>query len=101
MYRLEVRCAGITYIKEHQPQWIAVAAVVTGHFHVRRHYDCLTGFHRDWLAPLHFQCECTFQDINSDRETVCVKHRLIARFEARCENPHLLLLARGHSLDDL
>src|SRR5437773_7141109 len=101
VYRVKIRCAWVTHIKKHQPQWIGAAVVVTRHFHVRRHYYRLPGFHRDWLAPLHFQCECAFQDINSDRKTVCVEHSFIARFEARCENPHLLLITLGHSLDDL
>src|SRR5881394_3277413 len=101
MYGIKVGDAWITHIKDHQPQWIGAAAVVTRHFHLRRHYYRLTGFHRDRLASLHFQCERAFQDIHSDWETVRVEHSFIARFEARCENPHLLLLAPGHSLDDL
>src|SRR6476660_1620731 len=101
MNGLEVWCAKITHIKEHQPQWIAITAVVTGHFYVWRHDHCLTSFHHDWLAALHFQCECAFQDVNSHRKTVSMEHCLVARFEARCENAHLLLLALGHPLDDL
>jgi hypothetical protein len=101
MYGVKVRCVGITYIKEHQPQWVGAAAVVTRHFHVRRHHHRLTLFHRDWLAPLHFQRERAFQDIDSHRETVCMEQGFIARFKRRRENAHLLALALGHSLNDL
>src|SRR6266487_1691129 len=101
MYGVKERCVWITDIKDHQPQWIGATAVVPGHFHLRRHDHRLTSFHRDWLATLHFQRECAFQDINSHRETVCMKHGLIAWFKARRKNTHFLLLALGHPLDDL
>ncbi|MGI9069302.1 MAG: alpha/beta hydrolase [Pyrinomonadaceae bacterium] len=74
---------------------LGAAVVVSRHFHLRRHHHRLTSFHRDWLAPLHFQCECTFQDINTHRETVCMEQSPIARLEARRENAHLLPLALG------
>src|SRR6266567_7399850 len=101
MYRVKEWRVWITHRKDHQPQRLGAAAVVTRHFHVRRHYHRLTSFHRDWIAPLHLQRECAFQDINSHREAVCMKHNLIAWFEARRKNTHFLLLALGHPLDDL
>jgi len=83
MHGLKIGCAWITHIKDHQAVMDRAAAVVTRHFHLRRALQSLTCFHRDRLAPLHFQCECAFQDINSDWKTVCVEHSFIARFEAR------------------
>jgi hypothetical protein len=101
MYRIKERCVWITHIKDHQPQWVGAAAVVTRHFHVRRHHHYLTSVRRNWLAPLHFQCECAFQDIHCHRETVCMEHSFVTWLKARRENAHLLTLALGHPLDDL
>ncbi len=95
MYGVKVGYVWITHIKDHEPQWIGAAAVVARHFHVRWHYHRLTSFHRDWIAPLHLQRECAFQDINSHREAVYMKHSLIVRFEARRKNTHFLLFALG------
>src|SRR5947208_663190 len=101
MYGVKVRCAWITHIEDHQPQWFGAAAVVPCHFHLRRHYHHVTSVHRDWLAPLHFQRESAFQNVNSHRETVYMEHCPIARLEGRRENAHLLPLARWHPLKDL
>ena len=54
MYGIKERCVRITHRKDHHPQRLGAAAVVTRHFHVRRHHHRLTSFDRDWLAPLHF-----------------------------------------------
>src|SRR5215471_17058750 len=101
MYRVKIWCTWIAHIKEHQSQRVGATAVITRHFHVRRHRYRLTGFHRDWLAPLHFQSECAFQHIDSHWETVRMKQGLIARLKARSEDAHLLPLALGHPLNDL
>jgi hypothetical protein len=99
MHGVKIRCIWITHIKEHQSQWVCAAVVVAGHFHVRRHRHRLTSFHRDRLAPLDFQRECTFQHINSYRKTVCMEQRLIARLEIRRENADLLLFPPSASLE--
>src|SRR6266700_7517745 len=101
MYGVKERCVWITHRKDHHPQRLGAAAVVTRHFHVRRHHHRLTSFDRDWLAPLHFYCECAFQNIASHRKTVRMEHSLLATLEARREDTHLLPLAFRHPLDDL
>jgi hypothetical protein len=70
MYGVKVGSVWIAHIKDYQAQWIGAAAVVTRHFHMRRHYHRLTSFHRDWIAPLHLQRECAFQDIHNHWEAV-------------------------------
>jgi hypothetical protein len=101
MYRVKVGCAWITDIKDYQSQRVGAAAVITGHFHVRRHRDCVTSIYRDWLPSLHFQRECALQDIDSDWKTVRMEQGLIARLEVRGQHAHLLPLALGHALNHL
>src|SRR5260370_18450554 len=101
VYLVKEWCVGITHIEDHHPQRLGPAAVVARHSHVRRHYHRLAGLDRVWLAPLHFHCECTLQDIDCYGKTMPVEHSLIAGLEARREDAHLLPIASRYPLKDL
>src|ERR1044072_4124868 len=88
----------ITHVKNHDTQGLGAAAVVPGHFHLRRFDHRLTSFNRDCPATLQLQSECPFQDIDSHGKAVCMEWSLLTGLYSCCEDSHLLLLALRHPL---
>src|ERR1700682_875634 len=99
--QIEERRSGISYVKDYDLREIAGAAIVSSHLNVRGFDNRFAGFGKKRRAAVKFKRECAFQDINSHRESMCMKHRLVTGFEGRCEDTYLLFVALRHPLDDL